>query len=457
MADTQNYFIDSLKERTTGKKLYPQTLLEAVKISAKEDSETLMQLLEKQGFFTDYELYGYKIDRKDPNPQTRVSYFEMASGKRPAFWNYTNGYFDEGDWAHAFFMKNSFPCMVKDDGTMDYKLDPNNYLLKIDGTSSDITNTEYLGSAMVAFPTIWIKRWQDENYLYCLITDKKPEDDEKNEFHAYMHTREDGTVAEYKYIAMYMPTLYTNKYRALSGTTVTASNTFEDELRYASNIGKGWGLFSVSDWATLNDLLTLISKSDNFQQSFGYGYVGASALNTSSDGGAIYYGGPFYNSAALATNSWQKVFHLHNLYGNHMTRLAGIVYDTGALKIKPYPPYNITGEEYIDLEITLTGTSDAYINDSKMTEYGRFPISTGGSETTYECDAVEYSNTVLAIGATRGLYNKKALSGKMGFSLLNPSTYAHANVAPRITFIPDLPEIEVEDEATVVAPEYGGE
>ena len=134
---SDNFIIDKLKERTTGKILYPISILEALKASEDENSKNLKQILETNGFPLDYELYGYAVCLGNANPQTRIHYFEMAKGKRPAFWNYVNGYFDYGDWSHAFFIRNCFPCMVKYDGTMDYKLDPENYNLKEDGTASD--------------------------------------------------------------------------------------------------------------------------------------------------------------------------------------------------------------------------------------------------------------------------------------------------------------------------------
>lgn len=426
------YFIDKLKERTTGRILYPETSVDAVRESSDENAKTLREVLENNGIPLDYELYGYKVALNNPNPQTRISYLGQAKGKRPAFWNYANGYFDEGDWSHAFFMKNSFPCMVKEDGTMDYRLDPENYLLKEDGTSSDVTNQEYAGSAMTAFPAIWVKRWQDENFLYCMISNRQLDED----YHAYMHTRPDGTVAEYKYIGMYMSALFTDRYKSLSGTTVTTGRTFEQEQLYTHNIGGNWEVFSLSDWSTINDLLTLISKSDNSQTSFGYGYVGGSALSTASDGGKLYYGGAFFNTAALNTSSWQKVFHLHNLYSNHQMRMGGLVYNTGVLYAKPFPPYNATGEGYENTGITITGTSDAYCQTSVMNPYGRFPSVLGASAATCECDSVVYSNTVAAVALTRGLYNSTTKGGKLALQLNTPGSTVSANIGSRLTCFP---------------------
>lgn len=435
MAD--EYVIDTLIKRTTGKKFYPNSLLKAIKESENENSKNLYDILINNGIPLNYELYGYAVCISNPNPQTRISCLEMARGKRPAFWNYTNGYFDYGDWSHSFFVENTFPCMVKYDGTIDYKLDPNNYNLKEDGTTSDVANAAYEGSAMVAFPTIWTKRWQDDNYLYCLICNKQLDSD----FHAYMHTRADGSIAKYKFIAMYPSTLYADKYKSLAGTTITASQTFEKELLYTHNIGENWEVFSLSDWATLSDLLTLLPKSDNYQQSFGYGYVGASAVNTASDPGTTRYGGAFYNSAALNSNSYQKVFHIHQLFSNVGTRLGGLVYDTGVMYAKPYPPYNLTGEGYENIGLTITGSSGGYIKQCKMTDLGRLPLVLGGSATTYECDVATYSNTIIAIPYLRNAYSHGTAAGKLAFSADSVGTTTSNWIAPRLTcFSVDLTE-----------------
>ena len=58
----------------------------------------------------------------------------------PAAMNYTDGTFNYGSWGNVEFVKNNYPCMVKFDGTEDYRLNPDNYELKEDGAKSDITD-----------------------------------------------------------------------------------------------------------------------------------------------------------------------------------------------------------------------------------------------------------------------------------------------------------------------------
>lgn len=424
MSKTNDYIIDNLK-LTSGKCILPISILEAIKVSPDDSSKTLKEILATHKIPLDYELYSFKINLNTQNPRLRVIYFDMAEGRRRAYWDYTNTHFNYGDWAYAFFIKNSFPCMVKYDGTIDYKLDPYDYNLKEDGTKSDITNKDYEGSAMVAFPTIWVKRWSDDNYLYVSICNKQLDED----FHAYMHTDKNGRVCKYKFIGMYFSTLCTDRYKSLCNQTHTVNHTFEQELQYAHANGNNWEMFSWSDFATIGDLLTLISGSDDSQTSFGYGYVSASARPTIN--GTETRGGAFYNSAALNTNSNSKIFHMQNLYGAAYTRLAGAIYLNGKFFVKPYPEYNATGEEYQNLDITVSGTTDTFIKTSTVNQYGRFPVALGGSATSFECDSVVYANNVTGIVKTRGVYNATTKSGKLSLTL-NGTVAADANTTSRL-------------------------
>ena len=404
MAD---YIIDKLQQ-SSGRITYPITLTEAVKESNDDSAKSLKELLLNYGVPIGYELYSFKVNLNDSNPQTRITYFDMAEGRRPAFWDYTNGYFNFGDWSHAFFMQ-AFPCMVIYDGTVGYKLNSQNYSLKEDGATSDYNKPDYEGSAMVAFPTIWIKRWSDKNFLYVSICNKQLDED----YHAYMHTNKNGTVCRYKYIGMYSSTFVTDRYKSIADQTICTSQTFDADLQYCHANGENWEMFSWSDFATISDLLTLISKSDNYQKSFGYGYTKAGGADGNNSNGGIIHAGSFYNSAALNTNSRQKVFHLHNIFDHLYIKLGGIMYLNGKLFIKPYPEYNSTGLGYEDLDITFEGTSAGYINKSTVNQYGRFPTKTGGSATTFECDTLTYANSGVCFGSTASGYGVGDGSGKM--------------------------------------------
>lgn len=122
-----------------------------------------------------YILYGFEINKANSDPESCVTYTDMAVGFTPARVNLSTGAFDPGSWTEdVFFRQNNHVWMVKSDGTPDYQLNDNDYTKKLDGSASDVSNSAYDGNAMVRFDTVWIKAsyiTQDEyenlhDYLY---------------------------------------------------------------------------------------------------------------------------------------------------------------------------------------------------------------------------------------------------------------------------------------------------
>lgn len=71
-------------------------------------------------------IYGWHVDPSISDPSLAVTYLEDAIGKTPASMGAST--FDYGDWENPFFMPK--PCMLKNDGTVDYYLDENDYSKK---------------------------------------------------------------------------------------------------------------------------------------------------------------------------------------------------------------------------------------------------------------------------------------------------------------------------------------
>ena len=63
---------------------------------------------------------------------------------------------DWGDWENAQFMPK--PCMLRNNGTVDYYLNPNNYNQKADGSpTTDISDVNYDGNAMMEWSPVVTK------------------------------------------------------------------------------------------------------------------------------------------------------------------------------------------------------------------------------------------------------------------------------------------------------------
>ena len=336
----------------------------------------------------EYILYGFKIDKNDSNPATRVTYLEMAEGMTPAYMDYSAGKFNYGSWnpEEIFFLQNNYPAMVKADGTEDYKLDPEDYTKKLDGSASDVSNTGYNGNAMARMDTVWLYQYEDSNYEYCYICNIQLTED----YHAYAHQRADGSIMEYRWYSLFDGSLVNNKVRSIKGQSTMNSQTGANEIAYAKANGDLWYTRSHSERELIKMLLILMGKSDNTQAVFGNGhYTGGSQASNLLKTGTLSDKGRFYGTNG--TGVGVKVFHIENFWGNAWDRIAGCMYVGGKIKVKMTAPYNTTGDGYIDTGITMGGTSGGYISATKMTEYGRLPVTMNGSETTYTCDGGWYN------------------------------------------------------------------
>ena len=369
----------------------------------------------------EYILLGFKIKKNESDPAARVTYTEMAEGLTPASTNLSTGAVDLGDFANFWFITENKPCMVKYDGTIDYYLDPDDYTKKEDGvTASDVSSTSYAGNAMAKIPLTWLKIWQDSTYIYVNICDTKLDDD----YHAYAHTRADGTVMDHIFMAMFEGSLTSSKVRSLKGQSVMNSQTGTNELTYAKANGSLWSTQSWSQINLINMLLVLLFKSTNLQATLGNGhYSGGSQASHLLTTGTISDKGQFYGTSG---NVAMKCFHIENFYGDCWNRIEGCVTDANKqILIKPTPTYNTAGTGYTATGIIPGGTSGGYINAEEGKAYGIVPKTASGSDSTYTPDGLWFAASCYALvggSCTDGL-----LVGPFALSLNNAVSYTTWN------------------------------
>ena len=208
-----------------------------------------------------------------------VSYLGDAINMTPA--KMTSNGFSYGSWNDAFFMPR--PCMLKYDGKVDYYLDPNDYTKKLDGTASDIANSNYGGNAMMEWPKIWFKFVQGatEGEGEFWVSDTQRDEN----YHCWSNINAKNEEIPYFYTAIYDGT-GVNKLRSLSEVQLTEENgsgnaTLSDLIDRAienntytipsGNFVKEWYTDVWSDRILINSLLILMGKSLNLQATYGYG------------------------------------------------------------------------------------------------------------------------------------------------------------------------------------------
>ena len=318
--------------------------------------------------------YGIKINKLESDPEARITYIYDAEGMTPAHMDFQNGVFDYGSWENAFFVSGNRPVMLSPDRTVAYELDPNDYSLKKSGASSDVADESTTLNAMSEFPLIWLCQYEVDNYEYVIVSNVQY--DETYRADAYM--RADGTIAQYMYLPMFGGSYDGTKLRSLSGKALSNNTTMQTEFDYAAANGAGWTVIPWCRRNLINCLLLIMGKSEDSKEIFGHGnaYAGSN-LNS----GTLNNKGQFYGYSG--TTRQVKIFHIEKWWGDRGDRIAGLISNNGRVKTKMSPPYNLTGSGYIDTLVDLP--SFGYQKDTRMTQYGRFPITIGAETSTYVC------------------------------------------------------------------------
>lgn len=346
-----------------------------------------------QAEINDSIIYGFHIDGTESSPSGNITYLEAAVGMTPASMNFSTGVFNYGDWADAFFMPR--PCMLKNDGTVDYYLNPNDYTKKADGTASDVANTSYAGNAMMEWGKdgcqIWYKIVPDgSNGADVYISDAQQDEN----YHAYSFIGVDGNLKEHFYTPIYNGCVVSSKLRSISGQSIMNNVAGGTEISYATANGTGYYIETFADRILINLLLMLIGKSTNTQATFGNGhYTGGSQASHLLKSGTMNDKGLFYGTNG--TGVGVKVFGMENYWGNQWRRTAGLLNMSGTQKYKLTAPYNDSGSGYNTVSGgTPDGTSGGYVNKMIYTSDGAMTTKTAsGSDSTFYADGMWFNNS----------------------------------------------------------------
>lgn len=367
-----------------------------------------------------YHMYAYQIDENNSDPATCVTEFNSPWGYEnvnftPAHMDFTNDVFEMGSWTgNEFFFPR--PCLLGYDGTVITYLDKNDYTKDVDGNTVDISSASVNGNVMIEFPTVYFARWQSANKTYVCISNKKVSDD----FDAYAHHDINGNVLPYIYIAAYDGSYDGTKLRSLSGKAahnreqltngyIMSNTTRQQEVNFAkaNNIGiasghEGYYTWHKADRDLVVDLLTLIGMSTDSQTTFGRGRdTGGTPTSTGFvTTGSMNTRGMFWGENAGAAGV--KVFGIENFWANIAKACAGWINANGTQKVKmtygtedgsSATGFNFDGTGYATISgATPSGTSGGYINKWKKTMYGLIPYQASGSQTTYMCDGLWFTN-----------------------------------------------------------------
>lgn len=364
-------------------------------------------------------IFGYDLDTNDPNPNTRVTYPSDVDNAffEPGKMDYSGGTFNYGGWKksyeacrlqtiisdindHAGFFP--MPVILKNETGLEvlqqvHILDNDDYR-KSAGSGSDVsesisdTNSDY--NVMMRWPKIYTHRELTSDGIYKFrCSDCKIDDT----WECWCNYDKDGNEIDNFYTAVYSS--YTDaqsRLRSLSGKTITRSISPEIAVSYATKNGDGWHIEPLADRLLIQDLLVLMAKTTDCQKAYGKGICGGSTAVTTT--GTMDTYGLFWGSQDPTEGV--KVFGMENWWGNHERYIAGAITVSGSYRVKltrgtqdgsTATDYNLTGDGYLNKGAAMETAGN--IKEMDVYDFGRLPVSSGGSSTTYECDEAKISTS----------------------------------------------------------------
>ena len=386
-------------------------------------------------------VYGFHINDSESNPSSKVTYLADAVGMTPAYMNYTTGQFNYGSWQDAFFMPR--PCILSQTGQVMKYLNPNDFTKDVDGNTVAIDGGLVGANVMIEFPKIWYKVVPDSDNSYSgsvYISSVKVDEGYKD----YAYIDYQGNHKEHFYMPAYNGSLVNNVMRSISGQTVNKSKTGQQEIDYCTANGNGWYTEDAGEIMLINFLLILMGKSTDTQTVFGQGLHtnGTETINNGFTTGIHNDKGMFYgtNSGTIASGSYGnavKIFGMENYWGFQWRRYAGNMLVSGVRKIKlcygnedgsTSFAFNGTGDGYVNVGQTPSGTSGGYISKMKFTHDGMYSAVSSGSSSTYYCDGQWYNNSATCYALRGGDSYYGSLVGAFSVALSGAFASAWWNV-----------------------------
>lgn len=400
----------------------------------------------------DYWHFGICINENNAIESESVSYLEGYDNADyeklcmifDASNNIENNHLDWGSWENAPFMPR--PCMLRNDGTVDYYLNPNDYTLKENGEASDVSNTEYEGNAMLEWSPVFMKveRVITEasedgtvpatSKLYMYFCSEKFDD----EYECWSCKKSDGTYADHFYTAIYEGSVINGKMRSLSTNALptTSIGGLVACINYAGQNGKGWGVDTWSDWDLIRCLGVLITKRLNSQAAIGFGGTSYNCMKT----GTSNKKGMFWGSLQAQNTYNVKFFGMENPWCHNWKYCAGIILPDGqTIHVKntfstidgsSIEGYNDTGVGYINtgLKIPSGGYIKSIQGNSKCITA---PAAVGSSDTTYYSDYAYTGSTGCFIG---GPGSAASSCGFFDWASDSAPSYSHAVCGSAVSF-----------------------
>ena len=310
-------------------------------------------------------------------------------------------------------------CVLKDDGTVNYYLNPTNSTLKEDGTPAVLTGVN--GNVMVEVPKFW--------YKHTLVGDTHEWWVSNTPLAGYsVHPwfLEGGVERPFRYYRAYTPTVVAGKLRSISGSTPTRDQTRATFRTQARANGTGWELCS---WNAVNAIQLLFLTeycTFNTQAVLGRGNdtgsdYGITTGQSNNIGNA--------SSGPTNNNTWMSYRGIENWYADCWEFIDGLNVQNYKVFLNQNPVTfadDVFTGDYVDSGVTIPASmSGSYIK--KIT--GNFlPTAVGGSSSTFVTDT-GWSNLTGTLVNFGGNADGVLSAGGFNYSAYYSAGGASANIS----------------------------
>ncbi len=314
-----------------------------------------------------------------------VTSLNLAVGVGPygVVWNSeVDTYVRTGSSNVTQIQSNMKRCVLNDDGTVNYYLNPYNSEFKEDGvTASVLDGTD--GNVMVQIPKFYVKYISEGTHRGVEISSVAAEG-----FSVHQAFIKDGVEVDFRYYRAYTGYVTGSILKSVSGVTPTRSQTIAVFRTQAELNGAGWHL---TDWHLLQavKILYLVEYADfNSQLYLGNGN------HTGTDYGlttGLSNGIGNASSGVSNSNTWMSYRGIENFYADCWEFIDGVnIQDRLVYVNSDYNTFasDVFIGDYVSTGITMPTASESYIGDINFGPGGFIPTATGGSSSTFVTDAL---------------------------------------------------------------------
>lgn len=370
-----------------------------------------------------YVVYGVRIDTKNSDPLSSVSYIEGTEA-----YGMVKG---SSEWDTKPIFDTIKPCLLVNGVVSEY-LDPNNYGKNLSGGSVDIS-TNSPGDVMVEFGKGGYKFVKNGDYLDIYVTDDPDAKDDGYVYHPFSYAEEGD--CDHFWLGAYLGSIInSDRLRSCSNSTVSVNLALNSYRSAAKGIGLGYEVVNFFQMTWLQILYLVKYGNLNSQVAIGGGYTGAGSISGT---GTMNTSGMNAGTPGVYTLH-MKLFGLEDFYGNARYFLDGIFYEDGYDIKLTYPGYNTgyndTATDYkFSIPLGISITSEGYISEVQGTNETGFLIKqSSATDSTYYTDRGSMrANRVASFG---GEYNSALAAGVFSISVLAGATTSYYYIGARLSY-----------------------